>query len=137
MSEDATITLGFDVGSARIGVAIANSISRLPKPLTTLEVGEKVYDDIQHLIKHEKAAQIVIGLPRNLDGNETQQTNTIKTFAEGLRTKLNIPIYFTDEAVTSVQAETELKAQGRPYTKEDIDALAAVFILEDFLNNAH
>jgi RNase H-fold protein (predicted Holliday junction resolvase) len=48
--------------------------------------------------------------------------------------KLPLPISWQDEAVTSVRAEEELRARGKPYVREDIDALAATYILEDYLH---
>jgi len=134
MADQHHIVLGLDVGSKRIGVALSDSLTRLPKPLQTLQVSDQIIENIIDLIKQQNASVLVIGLPRNLEGNSTDQTRSVELFARRLRAKIDIPVYFTDEAVTSVQAEAQLRARGRPYAKGDIDALAAVFILEDFLN---
>ncbi len=134
MTADTDTILAFDVGSKRIGVARASSLTRLPQSLKTLNVDDKIFDSIADLVSEEGASKIVLGLPRNLDGKPTQQTNYVMAFRDKLNKKLDIPVYLTDEAVTSVKAEEELKAHGRPYAKGDIDALAAVYILEDFLH---
>jgi putative Holliday junction resolvase len=68
-----------------------------------------------------------------MQGQVTQQTEAIEAFSEDIRQHINIPISYQDEAVTSRQAEAELQARGRPYKKGDIDALAATYILEDYL----
>ena len=58
---------------------------------------------------------------------------TIAEFTKQLKQSFNLPVYFQDEAVTSKQAEAELQARGKHYEKSDIDALAATYILEDWL----
>ena len=77
--------------------------------------------------------QLVIGLPRGLEGQTTPQTEATQTFGSSLAEQLKLPVNWQDEALTSAQAEAELKARGKPYTKEAIDALSATYILEDYL----
>lgn len=129
--------LALDVGERRIGVARARLDVRIAQPFTTLENPEQFVPDIQKLVESEKAAALVIGLPRGLAGQETAQTAAVQKFAEGLEPHVAVPLYFTDEAATSVGAEAELKRRGKPYSKGDVDALAATYILEDYLANNH
>lgn len=105
----------------------------IARPLTTLENPEQFLDDISALVRQEKAAAIVIGLPRGLDGQETAQTSVVRKFGRELEGCLTIPLYWTDEAVTSSQAEAELRGRNKPFTKGDVDALAATYILDDFI----
>lgn len=125
--------LALDIGERRIGVALANSFSRLPRPLTTLEVSNSIMDQLQNLLSTYQVTNLVIGLPRNLNGQETDQTRLVRQFAAKLAKLTTIPLSWQDEAVTSVQAEAELKSRGKAYHKQDIDALAATYILEDYL----
>jgi putative Holliday junction resolvase len=125
--------LALDIGSQRIGVAIAQSNSRLPQPLTVLQHTETIFDQISQLIQIHKASGLIIGVPRDLNGQITNQTRFTEAFIKSLTEKITIPVYKQDEAVTSKQAETELIARGKPYSKADIDALAATYILDDFL----
>jgi putative Holliday junction resolvase len=125
--------LALNVGTKRIGVARAHLDTSFPAPLTTLAQPERFIDDIVMLSQSEKAAAVVVGLPRGMNGQETQQTHIVRDFVATLEPRLQIPVYWTDEAVTSEQAESELRRRGKPYTKADIDALAAVYILEDYL----
>lgn len=127
--------LALDVGDRRIGVAVAQSVARLPRPLTTLNNDEKFEASLQAIIDQEGIGTIVVGLPRNLHGQDTAQTKTARAFAKQLEEKFNLPVVLQDEAGTSRQAETELKARGKPYAKADIDAWAAAIILEDYLNS--
>lgn len=127
--------LAFDIGSARTGVALARLVSRLPRPLVTLN-GSDWQEHAVQLARDNGAVAIVVGLPRNLQGDDTQQTAYVRTMASKLQNLLALPVYFQDEALTSAQAEAELQARGVSYTKEDIDALAATLILEDFLKSS-
>jgi putative Holliday junction resolvase len=127
--------LALDVGGQRIGVATANAVARIAHPLKTIQNTAQVMDVLQQIILEERAVILVVGLPRGLSGQETAQTRITEAFAETLKEQLKLPVYMQDEAVTSQKAEAELKSRGKPYEKGDIDALAATYILEDFLHD--
>ncbi|HSX34125.1 MAG TPA: Holliday junction resolvase RuvX [Candidatus Saccharimonadales bacterium] len=127
--------LALDVGTKRIGVALSDLSVRLPHPLTTLQAENDPMQQVGDLASRESAVGLVIGLPRGLDGQETAQTQLVRSFAEELKAHVDLPQYWQDEAVTSRQAEEELKSRGKPYQKGDIDALSATYILEDFLRD--
>lgn len=131
-----TTGLALDVGTRRIGVASANLGVRFAGPLTTLDQPERFLDDVLEICRIHDVAWVVIGLPRGLDSQATAQTEAVQAFGvllEPLLAAQKIPVYWIDEALTSAKAETELQGRGKPYAKGDIDALAATFILEDFL----
>jgi len=132
---NASNIIALDIGERRIGVASAHIVARIASPLTTLSHTEHIMHDLLDIITKHEAAAIVIGLPRGLDGQHTLQTAYVEHFAHELEQKVTIPLYWQDEAVTSRQAEAELKKRGKAYAKEDIDALAATYILEDFLQS--
>ncbi len=134
MQSHSTI-LALDVGAKRIGVAIASAGARLAHPLTTLDHGPDVLQQLQELVAAEHARALVIGLPRGLDGQHTGQTAAVEAFAAQLKPVVGVPLHWQDEAVTSRQAEAELQERGKPYAKGDIDALSATYILEDFLRD--
>ena len=125
--------MGLDVGSRRIGVALARSDTRLAQPLLTLNRSETTLEDIKKLIAEHNVSHIAVGLPRSLDGNITQQTRDTIVFINQLKEITTVPVVEQDEALTSKQAESELIERAKPYTKSDIDALAATYILQDFL----
>jgi putative Holliday junction resolvase len=125
--------VALDVGEKRIGVATANVVARLASPLTTLAVSENTIKDIKQIIAEQTAVALVIGLPRNLRGDDTDQTRTIRQFGKDLEEQISVPIYWQDEALTSHASKEELNASRKIYAKEAIDALAATYILEDFL----
>ena len=122
--------LALDVGEKRIGVAIAGAEARLARPLKTLPHDAHVFTALKQLIADEAVTTVVVGLPRNLSGEDTNQTAYVRQFTEKLHHDM---IRFQDEALTSKKAEMELQHRGKPYVKGDIDALAATYILEDYL----
>lgn len=128
--------LALDVGGQRIGVAEANLVARMAHPLTTLLNTDTIFDDIAELIRKQDAGALVVGLPRNLSGESTPQTATVQAFVQQLQAKITVPVHWQDEALTSQKAEDELNARRKPYQKGDVDALAATYILEDFLRES-
>ncbi len=125
--------LAIDVGEKRIGVAVAGLTSRLAQPLCTIYAHDGSSQEIAELAHRQSARAIIVGLPRNMDGKETAQTALVKKFADTLRATTDLPLYFQDETLTSVEARTELELRGLPYNKEDVDKLAACHILTDWL----
>lgn len=126
--------IGLDVGEKRVGVAIAHKIARLPRPLTTLIRDQTFWEDLKKLLAAESASLLVVGMPRSLNGNDTAQTSATREFIQTLEGQVDIPIETIDEALTSRQATNELMARGKKFEKGDIDALAAVYMLNDYLN---
>lgn len=123
--------LALDVGEKKIGVARANKIAAIAEPLVTLPNDENFETSLQSLIREHDVSEVVVGLPRNMNGEETAQTAYVKKFIDNL--KLNVTVHFQDETLTSVHAADILVAKKSAYTKEDIDSLAATIILEDYL----
>lgn len=142
-SEDGSLTtgkalLGLDIGERRIGAALARLDVRIANPLTTIENQsvEQSIEAVASLVRTHEVAAVVAGWPRGLAGQHTSQTRRVEAFVADLRTILTVPVYLQDEALTSQKAEAELAARRKPYTKADIDALAATYILEDYIGGA-
>lgn len=133
MAPNPSSILALDVGTVRIGVAIASLVVRLPRPLTTLLNDEKFIDQLIAIIEKEAVATVVVGLPRGLDGQETAQTSYVRNFVADLSRLLGVSMPFQDEALSSARAKSELEDRGKSYQKADVDALAATFILDDYL----
>lgn len=127
--------IALDVGEKRIGVAVADDSVRIAVPLDTVEVDGSELTKILEYIVREGADKIVVGYPRNQAGEPTAQSALVEAFADRLAaTSPDLPeIIFQDESLTSVHAEQNLKATGKPYQKSDIDANAAALILQDYL----
>ncbi len=125
--------LALDVGRARIGIAIANDVVRIASPLPALANDTSFKQQLLNLIKEHQVATVVVGWPRGLNGQETEQTQYVNDFVDLLDAWLDVPVHLQDEAATSLKAEEELRRRGVPYEKGDIDSLSAVYILEDYL----
>ena len=123
--------LALDVGTVRIGTAIADTMIRIPVPKGAIDVDGTEFKSIAELIVGNSIDLIVIGYPRNQSGDTTAQTEYVERFADKLDT--SVEIAFQDESLTSVMAEQRIVSRGGKYTKGDIDAEAAVIILEDYL----
>jgi len=124
--------VSLDVGEKRIGVAVADDSVRIAVPYTTIEVDGTEIAAISQLVIDQGAETLVVGYPRNQQGEATAQTNYVEKFAEQLK-DFDVKIVFQDESLTSVIAEQRLIAQKKPYSKGDIDAQAASIILQDYL----
>lgn len=136
MSSSPAKLIALDVGERRIGVAMADTMIRIATPHSTLTVDGTEIDRIRSLVDELSAQTIVVGFPRNLQGEETAQTQYAKNFAKNLE-GFQAKIVFQDESLTSVLAEERLKAQKKQYGKEDIDAYAAAIILNDYLESTY
>lgn len=134
VKSDETI-LALDVGAARIGVAVARQDVRLAQPVGAWDNDDTFVEKLRSFCQSEQVGRVVVGLPRGLDGQETAQTASVRQFVARLASTLDLPLSWQDEAVTSAQAEVELQERNKPYSKGDIDALAATYILEDYLRD--
>lgn len=124
--------IAIDVGAKRVGVASTSVEAKLPTPLTTLDYKTAI-DDIVQLVDSMAVQKIVVGIPTKQDGTSTDQTEFTEAFITELRKTTNVPIMLADEAFSSVRAKEELLARGKTFAKADVDALAAAYILEDYL----
>lgn len=126
--------LALDIGDKRVGIALARADVRVPVPVATLVRSEPAFwDQLSELVSQHDVNQIVLGLPRGLNGQETGQTVATRAFGDELMKRLALPVHWQDEALTSVKAESVLRKTSKPYSKGDIDALAACYILSDYM----
>jgi len=127
--------LGLDVGARRIGVAVASLAARLPHPVIALPHDATLWPALETIVEVEGVEQLIVGFPRGMQGQKTAQTAAIEAFSLELRQHFALPLHFQDESLTSKHAEAELRARGKPFDRGDIDALAATYILEDWLRD--
>ncbi len=121
-----------DVGEKRIGVAIADPSIKIAIAYDTFLVDGSELEQITRFITLEEVETLVVGYPRNQQGEATAQTRFVEDFVEQLGS-LDVEIVFQDESLTSVKAEEYLRRQKKPFEKGEVDALAASFILQDYL----
>jgi putative holliday junction resolvase len=123
--------LALDVGARRVGVALAADGLAMARSLPTLLNDDTLFPALKAMVDTHDITAFVVGLPRNMQGEETAQTVTVREFVKELEAQFGLPVHYQDEALTSVQAETVLA--HTPHTKADIDSMAAQTILNDYL----
>lgn len=125
--------LGIDWGQKRVGVARADTTARLSEPLVTLAytTTDELIDKLQKLAIDYQAQTVVVGVPRNLDGEYTQQSQAIEAFISRLDKILDCQVVRFDETLSSAAGE-DIKTQ---YSNSDRDSRAAAVILQDYLDS--
>ena len=130
--------LGLDLGTRTIGIAISDIRRRIATPVETLRRSKFQADATRLLDIAEKrsAVGIVLGLPRNMDGSEGPRCQATRSFARNFSQRTHLPLTFADERLSTVAAERALLAAdaSRARRREVIDAVAAGFILQGFLD---
>lgn len=120
--------IGLDLGSSRTGTARINLIAKIAEPLAEIDMyKQNLSEEVSKLIEKLNACAVVVGVPRGLDGQETDQTRWAETLKSELESQINVPIFGIDEAGTTKQAET------RVLSGQSVDSVAAGIILEDFV----
>lgn len=130
--------IGLDIGDVRIGVALADASAPFPAPLVTLEASAELASNFAKILQMHKVQKVIIGYPRNMNGEPTDQTARVEHIASLLKIPSDIQVVWQDESLTSVKAEEELNRRKKPFSKADVDALAATYILNDYImSGAH
>jgi hypothetical protein len=126
--------IGLDVGTVRIGVARVDTTTKIALPDGYINVNGQEISEIQRKLSFYNSNVLVIGMPRSNDGNQTAQSDFVKSFTERVAATIpGLKIYFQDESLTSVEAENRLKSRKNNYQKGEIDAESAAIILQDFV----
>ena len=155
-------SLGLDIGDKRTGVAISDPQGILATPLTVLasEDEDDLINEILKLVEEYKAEHIVVGLPRRLNGELGKQADKVMAFADELswrakQSDINqVDIQLWDERLSTKAAErlkteagskrnklhsrAKKRAKNHSFSiKAEVDAVAAAFILQGFLDSHH
>jgi putative Holliday junction resolvase len=132
--------LGIDLGSKRIGVAIANSEGTVATPLEVIaRSGDRQRDHraIRALAEEMDATVVVVGLPLSLDGSDGPAASAARAEAEELATAAGLPVELWDERLTTVSADRDLLAQGLDARarRRVVDKVAASILLQAWLDH--
>jgi len=129
--------MGIDFGEVRIGLALSDPLQIISQPFRVIPNNVNTISEIQDIIKTEEVEKIVLGLPQNLDGEDTKKTLEVREFAEILKRNVDIPVIFWDERYSTVEANEKLKLMGYSVTesRKVIDKVAASIILKDYMEN--
>lgn len=123
--------LGLDIGDKRIGVAIADLVTKIARPLTTLANNRQLISKLRQLQQTYGFTRIVIGLPVTSSGHTGDQARKTVEIADRIKLSLPISIVFEDERMTSQDAKRRLKEVA--YDRSDVDSVSASIILDSWL----
>ena len=129
--------MGIDYGDARTGVAISDLLCSIVGTTAVVPSRnkEKAVADIVRMAKENQVGEIVVGLPKNMDGTEGVRAQLCREFAQLLREATGLPVAMWDERRTTVEAHNILSTHNYhgKKRKETVDAVAASLILEGYL----
>jgi putative holliday junction resolvase len=135
--------LAIDFGERRIGFAVSDPTRTIASPLTTLtrRPGKRPpWPEIQRIVEEQEVAEVVIGLPLDLAGEERDWSREVRAFGADLTRRTGLPVHWVDERMTSVMAERAVRDIGlkrsQLHRKDRIDAAAASIILQAYLRGA-
>ena len=132
--------LGLDLGSKTLGIAISDNSQTIASVLTTIRFEDENYDSLlpalKKIIDEENIQKIILGFPKNMNNTIGDRAEKSLEFAEMLKKRTGLPVVMWDERLTTVAANRTLMETGvrREHRKEYIDQIAAVFILQGYLD---
>jgi putative Holliday junction resolvase len=129
--------MAIDLGEKRIGLAISDPLRLVARGHSVIKRKSRREDfaRYQQVIAEQDITLVVMGLPVPLSGIEGDKAAWVRDYSADLQTHLTVPVILWDEALSTKRAEASLRAQGRKLKKikERVDAVAAAFILQDYL----
>jgi len=131
-------TLALDHGTKRVGVAISDELGIIAQPLEFIpaEPKEAFFQRLATILAEKQVAEIVVGMPYNMDGSTGPAAERVDRFIQELRTRVRQPVHVSDERLTTSEAEGLLISAGtrRKQRKQVIDKMAAAILLQDYLD---
>jgi putative Holliday junction resolvase len=132
--------IAIDYGSKRVGLAVTDNLKIIATALETVH-SKDVLDFLEKYIQKEEVETFVVGMPKNLDGEDTNNTQLVEIFVKSLKKKFpDIPVQLMDERFTSKIALEAMimsgsKKKDRNNKSGNIDKVSAVIILQDYLSS--
>lgn len=132
--------LGLDVGSKTVGVAVSDPFGWTAQGVEIIPIDEELedfgLDRLGELIGEYKVEALVLGLPKNMNNSIGPRAEASQKYGQLVIDRFDLPVFYQDERLTTVQAERMLIANdvSRKKRKKVIDKLAAVLILQNYLD---
>jgi putative Holliday junction resolvase len=128
--------LAIDPGGRRVGLAVSDELGITAQGLDTFETRgmDDLLDHLGALVAELGVGVVVVGEPRSLAGGDIEGTGRSRELAAAIRGRLPVAVVLVDERMTSREAERVLAAGERRHNRKDIDRLAAVLLLQGFLD---
>lgn len=141
--------LGFDFGLKQIGIAVAQRITKTASPLEILNAkqGQPDWSQVEKIIKEWQPDTLVVGLPLNMDGSESDMSLRAKKFAQRLQGRFGLNVALQDERLSSFEVKHALQEEqfsksakhagmrNKKIQRDKVDALAAANILQRWLDD--
>jgi len=129
--------MGLDLGERRIGVAVSDPSRVLARGIEVIERRsvEKDLEAIARLAEEYEVEAVVVGYPRRLNGTAGEEAKKAEAFAAQIEAHLRLPVILWDERLSTVRAIRALAEGGKRKRRLGIDAVAAVVILQDYLDS--
>ena len=130
--------MSLDVGSRTIGIACSDALLMTAQGIETIRRTslEKDFNRLQELIAEYEVHELVVGMPKNMNGTKGERAEKTEEFVEKMKEVINLPVTYWDERLSTVMAERQLIAAdvSRKKRKSVIDKMAAVVILQGYLD---
>lgn len=134
--------MGLDFGSKTVGVAVSDALLLTAQGVEIIRRNEenklrRTLARIEELIVEYEVEELVLGLPKHMNGTEGVRVELTKEFKEKLERRTGLPVTLWDERLTTVSADRTMIEAGirRENRKDYVDMLAAVFILQGYLDS--
>ena len=130
--------MSLDVGSRTIGIACSDALLMTAQGIETIRRTslEKDFNRLQELIAEYEVHELVVGMPKNMNGTKGERAEKTEEFVENMKEVIDLPVTYWDERLSTVMAERQLIAAdvSRKKRKSVIDKMAAVVILQGYLD---
>ena len=130
--------MSLDVGSRTIGIACSDALLMTAQGIETIRRTslEKDFNRLQELIAEYEVHELVVGMPKNMNGTKGERVEKTEEFVEKMKEVIDLPVSYWDERLSTVMAERQLIAAdvSRKKRKSVIDKMAAVVILQGYLD---
>lgn len=130
--------MSLDVGSRTIGIACSDALLMTAQGIETIRRTslEKDFNRLQELIAEYEVYELVVGMPKNMNGTKGERAEKTEEFVEKMKEVIDLPVSYWDERLSTVMAERQLIAAdvSRKKRKSVIDKMAAVVILQGYLD---
>ena len=130
--------MSLDVGSRTIGIACSDALLMTAQGIETIRRTslEKDFNRLQELIAEYEVHELVVGMPKNMNGTKGERAEKTEEFVEKMKEFIDLPVSYWDERLSTVMAERQLIAAdvSRKKRKSVIDKMAAVVILQGYLD---
>ena len=126
--------LGIDFGTAKVGLAMADTETRLAFAYAVLQNNKELFQDLKKIIDTEDVTQVVIGKPSY--ALQTDGTDDKQVFGDELQKRFGVKVFFAEEMFTTQSAHANLHEAGKKNVEKNDDAESARIILQEWLDKS-